>query len=37
MNAQSVPVLDEILHVKVINEQRIPELCIFHSFVQWET
>lgn len=32
-----VPVLYEILHVEVIDEQWIPEFGILHSFVQRET
>lgn len=33
----TVPVLYEILHVEVIDEQRIPKFSILHSFVQGET
>lgn len=35
--ALTIPVLDEILRIEVIDEKRIPELGVFHSFVQRES
>lgn len=32
-----VPVLYEVLHVEVIDEQRIPQLGVLHGFVQRKT
>lgn len=36
-DVEDVPVLYEVLHVQVIDEQRVSQVGIAHCLVQWES
>lgn len=32
-----IPVLYVVLHIKVVDQQRVTEFGVTHSLIQWET